>query len=342
MTNATASQPKTAAGQGRPPIGVLLLQLGTPDDASVPAVRRYLREFLSDRRIIEANPVLWWFLLNGVILPFRPAKSAEKYRRIWDAVEGMPLLKHSRAQESGLQAALGPGFRVRLAMRYGSPNVSEAAPALAREGVERLIAVPMYPQYSATTTASAKDGLFQALMTLRRVPAVTVAPPYYEAPAYLDAQAQLIREELARLGRPPDYHLLSFHGIPQRYARAGDPYALHVERTTRGLVQRLGWRKGTWARTYQSLFGREKWLKPYTEEKLSALAKAGVKRVFVATPGFTADCLETIDEIGYEAAHSFRRAGGEELIRCPCLNAHPAWIAALAALVREAAGPSAA
>lgn len=319
----------------RPPVGVLLMQLGTPDDASVPAVRRYLREFLSDRRVIEVNRVLWWFLLNGVILPFRPAQSAAKYRRIWDPREGMPLLKFTERQAAELGRCLGPGFRVAAAMRYGKPNLRDVVPLLCSQGIERIIAVPMYPQYSATTTASATDGLFTTLMKLRNVPAVSIVPPYYDHPAYLDVQAALIQEHLARLPAKPEFHLLSFHGIPQSYSKKGDPYATHVERTTQGLVERLGWQKGEWARTYQSLFGREEWLKPYTEEKLKELARRGVKRVFVATPGFTTDCLETIDEIGHEADMVFKEAGGAELHRCPCLNDDPRWIQGLATLVRE-------
>jgi ferrochelatase len=175
--------------------------------------------------------------------------------------------------------------------------------------------------------------LFQALMKERRVPALRVVPPYYDHPAYLDAQAAVIRDELARLAWQPDHYLLSFHGIPIRYARSGDPYATHVKRTTAGLIKRLGWPRARWTQTFQSLFGREEWLKPYTEHTLRRLAGAGVRRVFVATPGFTSDCLETLDEIGREATESFRHAGGDRLHLCPCLNDHPAWIEALRTLV---------
>src|SRR5262249_30318095 len=190
---------------------------------------------------------------------------------------------------------------------------------------ERLIVLPMYPQYSATTTASALDVLFKALMSERRVPALRVVPPYYEHPAYLDAVTAVIREELDRLPWQPEHYLLSFHGIPVKYAQRGDPYATHVKRTTAGLVKRLGWPRSGWTQSFQSLFGRDRWLKPYTEDKLRALARRGVKRVFVAMPGFTADCLETVDEIGHEAAAVFRAAGGEALQACRCLNDHPRW-----------------
>jgi ferrochelatase len=195
----------------------------------------------------------------------------------------------------------------------------------------------MYPQYSATTTASATDVLFQALMRERRVPALRLVPPYYEHPAYLDAVAAVVREDLARLPWRPEHYLLSFHGIPIRYARSGDPYATHVKRTTARLVARLGWPRERWTQTFQSLFGREEWLKPYTENKLRELARRGVRRVAVVTPGFTADCLETLDEIGREAREAFRHAGGEVLHLCPCLNDHPAWIDGMRRLVLEEA-----
>jgi ferrochelatase len=220
-------------------------------------------------------------------------------------------------------------------MQIGNPPVAEVVHGLIEQGVDRLIVLPMYPQYSATTTASATDVLFKALMQERRVPALRIVPPYYEHPAYLDAMTTVIREELDKLAWQPEHYLLSFHGIPIKYAQRGDPYATHVKRTTARLIERLGWPAGSWTQSFQSLFGRDEWLKPYTEEKLRELAHRGVKRAFVAMPGFTTDCLETLDEIGYEASEAFRRAGGEMLHRCPCLNDHPAWIRALATLVRE-------
>jgi len=318
--------------------GVLLIQLGTPDEPTTPALRRYLRQFLGDPRVIE-TPTFWtrlqWRLvLNLVILPTRPAQSAAKYRRIWDAKTGSPLLHITRLQTAALQQLL-PDVPVRFGMQVGNPPVAEVLREMIGRGVDRLIVLPMYPQYSATTTASATDALFQALLRERRVPALRVVPPYYNHPAYLDAVTAVIREELARVPWQPEHYLLSFHGIPIKYARRGDPYATHVKRTTFELVKRLGWERGQWTQTFQSLFGRDRWLRPYTEEKLRALARQGVRRVFVATPGFTTDCLETIDEIGYEAAESFRHTGGEALHRCPCLNDHPAWVRAMQALVLE-------
>jgi ferrochelatase len=316
--------------------GVLLIQLGTPDAPTAPALRRYLRQFLGDPRVIDAPRLRWWFVLNFFILPFRPRQSAAKYQRIWDAVTGSPLLHWTRRQTEELQKAL-PEVPVAFGMQVGNPPLSEIVHELIERGVDRLVVLPMYPQYSATTTASATDVLFRALMQERCVPALRIVPPYYEHPAYLDALAAVIRDELARLPWQPEHYLLSFHGIPIRYAQSGDPYATHVKRTTAGLIQRLGWPRERWTQTFQSLFGREEWLKPYTEETLIRLAKQGVRRVFVATPGFTSDCLETIDEIGREAREAFQRAGGEQLHRCPCLNDHPAWIAAMTRLVREEA-----
>jgi ferrochelatase len=318
----------------RPP-AILLVQLGAPDAPDVPSLRRYLRQFLSDPRVIEIAPTWRWrLILNLFILTTRPKQSAAKYRRIWDAATGSPLLYLTRRQTELLQKAL-PGIPVRFGMQVGNPPLADAVNELIAEGTERLIVLPMYPQYSATTSASATDVLFQALMKVRRVPALRIVPPYYEHPAYLDAVTAVIRGELAKLSWTPDHFLLSFHGIPIAYARRGDPYARHVKCTTAQLVERLGWPRERWTQSFQSLFGRDEWLKPYTEEVLRRLAANGVKRVFVATPGFTTDCLETLDEIGNEARELFLHAGGEALHQCPCLNDHPAWIEAMKTLVLE-------
>jgi ferrochelatase len=264
----------------------------------------------------------------------RPAQSAAKYQRIWDKVTGSPLLHWTQRQTELLQSKF-PNVPVRFGMQVGNPPVAKTVDEMIRAGVERLLVFPMYPQYSATTTASATDVLFYALMNERRVPALRIVSPYYQHPAYLDALAQLIRDELMKLPWQPDHYVLSFHGIPKRYAMAGDPYATHVMRTTRGLVQRLGWPRSAWTQTFQSLFGREVWLKPYTDDVLHKLARQGKKKVFVALPGFTADCLETLDEIGNESRESFLHAGGDALHACPCLNDHPAWIDAMQTILRE-------
>ena len=317
-----------------PSPAVLLIQLGTPDAPTPQALRPYLRQFLGDARVIEVPRWRWWLILNFFILPFRPRRSAAKYQRIWDPQHGSPLLYLTRRQAEALQKAL-PDVPVRFGMQIGNPAVADVVRELIGQGVDRLIVVPMYPQYSATTTASATDVLFQALMRVRRVPAVRVVPPYYDHPAYLDAVTAVIRGELARLDWQPEHYLLSFHGIPIKYAQRGDPYATHVKRTTAELVRRLGWPREQWTQAFQSLFGRDAWLKPYTEETLQRLAARGVKKVFVALPGFTTDCLETLDEIGNEALEVFRHAGGERLHPCPCLNDHPAWIEALRTLVMQ-------
>jgi ferrochelatase len=284
--------------------------------------------------VIELPRWQWWFILNLFILPFRPRRSAARYQRIWHPQTGSPLLHLTRLTTEALQQTL-PGVHVRFGMQVGKPPLGEVVHRLIQEGCERLIVLPMYPQYSATTTASATDVLFQALMRERRVPALRIVPPYYEHPAYLEAMTTVIREDLARLAWEPDHYLLSFHGIPVKYAQRGDPYATHVKRTTVKLVERLGWPRGEWTQSFQSLFGRERWLQPYTEPTLQKLARQGFRQVFVATPGFTTDCLETLDEIGNEAAEAFRHAGGEKLRLCPCLNDHPAWIQALRTLILE-------
>jgi protoporphyrin/coproporphyrin ferrochelatase len=317
-----------------PSTGVLLIQLGTPDAPTARALRPYLRQFLGDPRVIEVPRWKWRIILNLFILPFRPKRSAAKYARIWDPQTGSPLLHWTRRQTELLQARL-PGVPVRFGMQVGNPPVAAAVRELIRLGVERLVAVPMYPQYSATTSASATDVLFAAMMKVRRVPALRTVPPYYDHPAYLDAMTAVIREELAALPWEPEHHLLSFHGIPIAYSQRGDPYATHVNRTTRALVERLGWPRERWTQTYQSQFGRDRWLRPATEETLRALARRGVRRVFVAMPGFTADCLETVDEIGFEAREAFLHAGGEKLHACRCLNDHPKWIECLHRLVLD-------
>jgi ferrochelatase len=314
--------------------GVLLIQLGTPDAPTVPALRRYLRQFLGDPRVIEAPRLLWWFVLNFRILPTRPKQSAAKYRRIWNEQTGSPLLHFTRLQAEGLQRLL-PDISVRFGMQVGNPSVTSVVHEMIESGTDRLLVLPMYPQYSATTTASALDSLFLAFMRERRVPAIRVIPPYYDHPAYLDAVTAIIQEELAKLSWEPEHFLLSFHGLPVKYVQRGDPYPQHVARTTKLLLERLAWPAGRWTQSFQSLFGKDVWLQPYTDKTLEQLARQGIKRVFVATPGFTSDCLETIDEIGYEARELFRQADGEELHRCPCLNDHPVWLRAMQTLVME-------
>jgi ferrochelatase len=314
-------------------IGVLLIQLGTPDAPTVTALRRYLRQFLSDPRVIEAPRLLWWFVLNFHILRTRPQESAAKYQRIWTA-NGSPLLHITGLQTTALQRALGQ-LPVRFGMQIGNPPLTKVVHEIIETGVERLIVLPMYPQYSATTTASAMDCLFHALKRERRVPAIRVVPPYYEQPAYVEAMATVIQEELTQLSWQPEHFLLSFHGLPMKYVDRGDPYPQHVQRTTELLIDRLGWPKERWTQTFQSRFGKDEWLQPYTDKTLEELARRGVKRVFVATPGFTTDCLETLDEIGNEARELFQHAGGQALHLCRCLNDHSKWIEAMRTLILQ-------
>ncbi len=314
--------------------GILLVQLGTPDEPTKPALKRYLKQFLSDPRVIEAPKLLWWLILNLFILPTRPKASAAKYARIWDKEKGSPLMYWTKRQTELLQARF-PNTPVRFGMQVGNPSVKSVLREMIDAGIDRIIVFPMYPQYSATTTASATDVLFQALLKERRVPAIRVVPPYYDHPSYLDAMTAVVRDELKALPWEPEHFVYSFHGIPQKYAQRGDPYATHVVRTTRGLQERLQFPKEKWSQTYQSLFGRDEWLKPYTDDKLEKLAKAGKKKVFVILPGFTADCLETVDEIGHESLENFQEAGGELLHQCKCLNDHPKWIDSMEQIIRE-------
>ncbi len=314
--------------------GILLIQLGTPDAPEPKALRRYLKQFLGDRRVIEVPRLIWWLILNLFILPRRPAQSAAKYRRIWDDQTGSPLLHYTRRQCEELQKRF-PEYQVRFGMQIGNPSVKSVIREMIDAGIERIIVFPMYPQYSATTTASAMDCLFHALESERRVPAIRVVPPYYAHPEYLEAIATIIQEETKKISWHPDHFVISFHGIPIKYAQKGDPYATHVVRTTRGLIAKLGWKRDSWSQTYQSLFGRDEWLKPYTDDTLSKLAAKGKKKIFVITPGFTADCLETIDEIGHESKEHFMESGGEMLHQCRCLNDHPRWIEAMEKIIRQ-------
>jgi ferrochelatase len=319
-------------------IGVLLAQLGTPDAPTPAALRRYLRQFLSDRRVVERNRVLWWFILRLLVLPRRPRHSAALYRRIWSR-DGSPLLVISRSQARALEAALNrhepERFKVALGMRYGSPSIASAVRELHEWGAERLLLFPLYPQYAGATTGSTYDEVFRQLSMLRYVPALRVVPPYYAHPAYIDALAQSVREELTSRSRPPDKILVSFHGIPQEFVDRGDPYASHCEATARSLAARAGWENGSYLMTYQSRTGRAPWLRPYTDETLVGLARTGVRHVMVICPGFVADCLETIDEIGHVGLEQFRAAGGETLQLVGGLNDRPRWIAAMTEIALE-------
>lgn len=317
--------------------GILLIQLGTPDAPTPAALKPYLRDFLNDPRVIDVPRWKWRIILNLFILTKRPKQSAAKYARIWDPVTGSPLLHYTKRQAQLLQAAM-PNVPVRFGMQIGNPTLDSVVRGMIDQGIDRIIVLPMYPQYSDTTTASATDALFKVLMKVRRVPALRIVPPYFDHPAYLDAIATVIREDLKKLTWEPEHFVYSFHGLPQRYADLGDPYPMQVIETTRRLQERLQFPQGRWTQTYQSLFGREEWLRPYTDDVLKELARNGMKRVFVTTPGFTADCLETVDEIGHESKEVYIAAGGQKLRQCPCLNDHPAWIEAMRRIVEQQGG----
>jgi ferrochelatase len=319
-------------------IGVLLAQLGTPDAPTPAALRPYLRQFLSDPRVVERNRVLWWFILRLLVLPRRPRRSAALYRRVWTP-DGSPLLVISRSQARALDAELRrhepERFKVALGMRYGSPSIASAVRELVDWGADRLLLFPLYPQYAGATTGSTYDEVFSQLSMLRFVPALRVVPPYYTHTGYIEALAQSVREAMTPLPRPPDKIIVSFHGIPQRYVDSGDPYASHCEATARALAARAGWENGTYLISYQSRAGRQPWLLPNTDETLVALARAGARHVMVICPGFVADCLETIDEIGHVGLEQFRAAGGETLQLVKGLNDRPRWIAAMTEIALE-------
>jgi protoporphyrin/coproporphyrin ferrochelatase len=319
-------------------IGVLLAQLGTPDAPTPAALRRYLRQFLSDPRVVERNRVLWWFILRLLVLPRKPRRSAALYQRVWTPT-GSPLLLISRSQARGLEAALNrqepDRFKVALGMRYGSPSIESAVRELIDWGADRLLLFPAYPQYAGPTTASTYDEVFRLLSMRRFVPTLRVVPPYYAHTAYIEALAESVRDAMSSRSRPPEKILVSFHGIPQSFVDSGDPYASHCEATARALATCAGWETGTYVLSYQSRAGREPWLLPNTDETLVELARTGARHVMVICPGFVADCLETIDEIGYVAREQFRAAGGETLQLVEGLNSRPRWIAAMTEIALE-------
>ena len=317
--------------------GVLFTNLGTPDAPTPRAVRRYLAEFLWDPRVVDAPRLLWWLALHGVVLRFRPRRSAALYRRVWGD-EGSPLLANSRRQAAALagelQARIGQPVPVVLAMRYGNPPIAAGLDALAAAGVERVLVLPAYPQYAASTVASTFDAVARALGRRRRIPELRLVNGYHLHPGYLDALAERLRG--AGIPGPPGRRLLiSYHGLPQRHVDGGDPYQRQCLETSAALAARLGLPPDGWTVSYQSRVGREEWLRPYTDEVLAEWGASGVDSVDVVCPGFSADCLETVDEISREARDLFLASGGRELRYVPALNDDPAHIRALAEIVRE-------
>lgn len=321
-------------------IGVLIAQLGTPDEPTPSALRRYLRQFLSDRRVIEVNRILWWVLLNCVILVTRPKRSARLYSRIWGK-EGSPLFTITKKQADGVRQRLqaeNPNIEVEFGMRYGTPSLESGVDRLIEKGCSKILLFPMYPQYAAATTASTYDAVFPHLLKRRWVPTLRVAEPYFAHPRYVESLATVINEHVASLPWTPERVVLSYHGVPEKYVTKGDPYCCQCLETTGAVLPKLNLPKDIVIHTFQSRFGRDPWLRPYTDETLEELGHAGVKRVTLVAPGFTADCLETLDELGNEGHEQFTEAGGEQLSVVPCLNDHPMWLDGMSAIIREELG----
>lgn len=319
-----SDHPPVKAGR----IGVLIVALGTPDATDYWSMRRYLKEFLSDRRVIETPRWLWWPLLNLVILSTRPSRKGKDYDTIWNKErnEG-PLRTITRSQAEKLQSAMaGVSDRVLVdfAMRYGNPSIASRLHEMQKQGCERILVFPLYPQYAAATTATVNDVVFDTLKTMRWQPAIRTVPPYHDDPVYVDAIAETLKESLAGIDWEPEVVLASFHGIPKSYFQKGDPYHCQCAKTARLVRETLGWDKDRFRMTFQSRFGPEEWLQPYTDKTVEALAQSGVRRMAVITPGFTADCLETLEEIAGENAEIFHHAGGEKFHFVPCLNDSPA------------------
>jgi protoporphyrin/coproporphyrin ferrochelatase len=339
------------------PQGVLLVNLGTPDAPETGAVRRYLREFLGDPRVLDIGPAARAVLLHGIILPVRPARSAAAYRKVW-MPKGSPLLVHGRALTERLRDALGPEWTVELGMRYGRPSLAEALAALRSQGVRELTVVPLYPQYASSSTGSTLEEVYRLVGAAWNVEALRVLPPFYAHPAFLDAFATVGRPVLAEAR--PEHVLFSFHGLPERQVRKSDPTGAHCLSketccqeqvaanrwcyraqcffTAQALADRLGLEKGRWTVTFQSRLGRTPWIKPYTDLVIPELARSGVKRLAVFCPAFVADCLETLEEIGIRARDQFLGLGGQALTLVPSLNAHPAWVRGLVQMLRASRG----
>ena len=340
--------------------GVLLLNVGTPDSTSTRDVRRYLREFLSDPRVLDMPAASRWLFLNGVILPLRPRRSAAAYRKVWTS-KGSPLLVHSRALQAGVAAALGDTHEVELAMRYGSPSIAAGLERLQQAGVRRIVLLPLFPQYSEAATGSALARVSELLGRSRDVPALLTIPPFFDHPGYIRAVAARARQELATAA--PDHVLFSYHGLPERQIRRTDPsgnhclasepccdivggrnrdcYRAQAFATSRALARELALDPASWSVAFQSRLGRTPWILPHTDKELPLLAAKGVKRLAVMCPSFTSDCLETLEEIGFRANDQWRELGGEELTLVPCVNAQPDWIETVAEMVRAAATPAA-
>ncbi len=326
-------------------IGIILCQVGTPSAPTTEALRPYLKQFLSDRRVIDYNPLLWQPILQGIILNTRPQKSAKLYKEIWTK-QGSPLMVHSLEQVAGVQKRLGTKFKVVLGLAYAKPSISEAVSTLEAEGIKRIVVLPLFPQFSTTTTASVYDEItFSTLgrskdgrtITKKHIPTLRFIEPYFDNLQYIHALQATIKRQLQNLKVQPDKFILSFHGIPKRYVEEGDPYPTHCEKTAKLVAKAMGWEKQQWMLTYQSRFGKEEWLTPYTHEVLPELYKEGVKHPFVIAPGFVTDCLETLHELGIEGKEQYAEGGGnpKNYTLAECLNSNKEWVDCMTNLIKQ-------
>ena len=328
---------------GHPPvpekkIGLLLVNLGTPEDTDYWSMRRYLKEFLSDRRVIEVNPALWWVILNGVILTVRPKRSGHAYKKIWNVEKNeSPLKTFTRAQSEKLSEAIATGGKliVDWAMRYGQPSIASRLKALKDKGCDKIVIFPLYPQYSAATTATVLDKAFDTLQTWRWQPAIRSVPPYFDHPAYIAAIAGSLTAHLETLPYKPDRILMAFHGLPREYLDKGDPYHCHCQKTARLVREKLGLSADFAQLVFQSRFGRAEWLKPYAQDTVEALPGEGVKNLVMISPGFASDCVETLEELGIGLKETFLEKGGENFSVVPCLNDSAASIALFSRLAQN-------
>lgn len=319
-------------------VGVLLVNLGTPDGTDYTSMRRYLKEFLTDKRVIEWPRIAWYPILFGIVLNTRPGKVGKAYETIWNKEKNESYLRtYTRSQAELMATALSDCSEVVVdwAMRYGQPSIASRMDYLQKAGCERILVFPLYPQYAAATTATVNDKAFETLLKMRWQPALRTVPPYHDDPAYIDALAISIEKHLATLDWEPERVLTSFHGIPQSYFDKGDPYYCQCQKTARLLRERLGWSKEKLVVTFQSRFGPEEWLQPYTDKTVEKLAQEGIKRIAVLNPGFVSDCLETLEEIAEQAAESFLHNGGEKFAHIPCLNDSPEGMTVLEKVVRR-------
>ncbi|APZ52590.1 ferrochelatase [Salipiger abyssi] len=349
MLDATRTAARPAHAQpdhpeiAQPKVGVLLANLGTPDHYSYWPMRRYLSEFLSDRRVIDYPKWKWQPILQGIILSKRPFSSGEAYKSIWnEELNESPLMTITKRQTAAIadsmRARYGEQVMVDFCMRYGNPSTQSKVRAMTEAGCRKILFLPLYPQYAGATSATANDQFFRALMEEAWQPTARVVDPYFEHPKYIEALAASVERGYADLAEKPDILVVSYHGMPKRYLMQGDPYHCQCQKTTRLLRERLGWDKTQITTTFQSVFGPEEWLRPYTVEHVAELAKQGKKKIAVIAPAFSADCIETLEEINEEIRESFEHAGGEQFTYIPCLNDDPAHIDALSTVIEENMG----